>query len=68
MGKMVNKNESAVLVGYVNITPTWTGLMPVLTTILERGSEEGKVAVKEELMRLARAVDGLRELNKAQRE
>ena len=41
----------------INITPTWSGLMPALLNILESGTEEGKKAARAELLDLAKAVD-----------
>ena len=45
----------------VDITPTWTGIMPGLLAVIETGTAEGKRLAKEELMDLARKVD---EINK----
>lgn len=42
----------------VDLTPTWTGLMPGLIAVLENGdSEAGRQGVRDELMRLAHLVD-----------
>ena len=41
----------------LNITPTWAAAMPLLILLLENGTDEGKQAAREELMRLARDVD-----------
>jgi hypothetical protein len=42
----------------IDMTPTWTGLMPAFFAVFENGTEEGKKIAREELMRLAAAVDG----------
>ncbi len=45
----------------INLTPTWSGIMPGIIQVLENGSEEGRKIAREELMSLAKQVD---ELNK----
>tara|TARA_Y100001949_G_C15810814_1_gene253395 strand:- start:277 stop:480 length:204 start_codon:yes stop_codon:yes gene_type:complete len=45
----------------IDITPDWAGIMPGLIAVLENGTNEGKKMVREELMRLARAVDALKD-------
>lgn len=47
----------------IDCTPTWAGLMPAFFAVFENGSEEGKKIAREELMRLAGALD-LRNNNK----
>lgn len=42
---------------YIDCTPTWTGLMPAFFAVLEDGTDEGKKIAREELMRLAKAID-----------
>ncbi len=42
---------------FIELKPTWVGLMPALFAALENGSPEGKKIAREELMRLAKAVD-----------
>ena len=44
---------------FINITPTWESVMPMLFMVLENGTTEGKREAQEELMRLARMVDTL---------
>lgn len=43
----------------IDMTPTWTGIMPGLLAVLEDGTETGKKLAREELMDLARKVDAL---------
>ena len=44
-----------------DITPTWEGIMPGILYVLEAGDNEGRKLAKEELMRLAKAVDKMNE-------
>lgn len=44
---------------YIDMTPTWVGLMPALFAVLENGTEIGKQQAREELMHLAQQVDKL---------
>lgn len=41
----------------IDLTPTWSGLMPAFFNVLEGGDAEGKAMAKEQLMGLALAVD-----------
>lgn len=41
----------------INIGMNWEQAIPLLCTVIEHGTPQGKAAAKEELMRLARAVD-----------
>ena len=41
----------------IDITPSWTAVMPYMIYILTQGTEEGKQEVAKELIRLARIVD-----------
>ena len=41
----------------IDITPSWTTVMPYMIYILTQGTEEGKQEVAKELIRLARIVD-----------
>jgi len=43
--------------GTIDITPTWTGLMPAFIAVLEGGGETGKDMARQELFKLAQAVD-----------
>ena len=44
---------------HIDMTPTWAGLMPAFFAVFENGTEEGKKIAREELMRLARALDAV---------
>lgn len=50
-------------VGYVRLEPTWAGLMPAMLAVLQdpRAPQKAKGDIRDELMRLARAMD---EINK----
>ena len=41
----------------VNVTPTWSAALPMLLMVLERGTEQGKHAAREELKRMALCAD-----------
>lgn len=41
----------------IDMTPTWSGLMPALIAVLQNGNSEGKTIARQELMRLAHEVD-----------
>ena len=47
-------------VGTIDLTPTWVSTMPVLIAALEDGTETGKKAAREELMRAARILDSFK--------
>lgn len=50
----------------IDVTPTWSQIMPVLVRILEEsGSKKAKEGVRNELFRLARLVDDLNARGKA---
>lgn len=49
---------------FIELKPSWTGLMPALFVLLESGSPQGRAEAKKELMRLAKAVDEMNERNK----
>jgi hypothetical protein len=51
--------ENAQEVIYIEATPTWEGVMPILFAALESGTDEGKRIAREELMKLARKVDSI---------
>lgn len=44
---------------YIDLTPSWEAAARIYITVLEHGTEEGKRAAREELMRLARQYDQL---------
>ena len=41
----------------VDITPTWSGLLPYMMAVLEDGTHEGKEIVKENFKKMATAAD-----------
>ena len=41
----------------IDVTPTWTDLMPALFAVLQNGTEEGRAIAQAELTRLAKIVD-----------
>jgi hypothetical protein len=41
----------------VELRMTWTGVLPMLLTVLECGDEKGRQFALEELARMARAAD-----------
>jgi hypothetical protein len=41
----------------INLTPTWTAIMPGIIRVLEQGTNKGKELARAELMDLARKVD-----------
>ena len=43
----------------VDITPSWTALMPCLIAALQNGTQAGQDMARSELMRLASEVDKL---------
>ena len=43
----------------IDLTPTWSGIMPGIISILENGNEDGRKIAREELMNLAKQVDSL---------
>jgi len=49
----------------VDVTPTWTGLMPAFIHIIESGDEEGRKLVGKELYRMAKLLDEARALLEA---
>jgi hypothetical protein len=44
---------------HIDITPTWEAATRIYIEVLEYGSEAGKVAAREELIRLAQQYDQL---------
>lgn len=40
-----------------NVTPTWTGILPVLLALLENGDSQGQKTAREELQRMAAIAD-----------
>ncbi len=44
-------------IGTIDLTPTWSGVLPVLLAALTEGTEEGRRLAKIELARMARIAD-----------
>lgn len=44
---------------YIDLTPSWEAAARIYIAVLEDGTEKGKQAAREELMRLARQYDQL---------
>lgn len=42
---------------YIDVTPSWEGILPYLVVILRDGSDEGQRMAREELHRMARLAD-----------
>lgn len=42
---------------HIDVTPTWAALLPALLAVLKDGTPEGQAMAREELFRLAVAVD-----------
>lgn len=53
---------------FIDATPTWAGLMPGLVAALQNGGPLGQTIAREELLRLAGAVDAMNAANKAARD
>lgn len=41
----------------IDLTPTWTAVMPAIIAVLEDGTADGKQLARAELLRLAAEVD-----------
>lgn len=55
---MQTENTAAAApVEFIDMTPTWAGLLPVLAELLERGNAEGRKTARAELARMAQAAD-----------
>jgi len=48
----------------IDITPTWSGLLPYLLNLYESGPETARQTAKEELARMAKAADFYNSLTK----
>ena len=48
---------------YIDMTPTWEGILPLLLTLLENANAEGKHTAKTELMKMAKLADAYNESN-----
>lgn len=52
----------------IDVTPTWSGLLGYMLTVLADGNEEGKRLIKEEFKRMAMAADQANTLLKSLKE
>jgi hypothetical protein len=41
----------------IDVTPTWSGILPALLLVLENGDPAGKKVAREELQNMARIAD-----------
>jgi hypothetical protein len=42
---------------FIDITPTWQGLLPALLAVIEHGNAQGRAMARVELSRMAEAAD-----------
>ena len=52
----------------IDITPTWTNVLPILIAGIEAGNEQGRAAAIKELSRMAQAADAYYESTKGDAE
>lgn len=45
----------------IDLTPTWTGVLPILIAGIENGTAEGRKIAIDELSRMARAADAVKD-------
>lgn len=57
-------SEEKKLVGMIDFTPKWRGIMPIILHALQNGTPEGKKMAEEELYALADFVDEINEERK----
>lgn len=55
-------------IGFLDLTPTWQGILPVMVLALTNGTPTGQRAAQEELARMADAADKWNEHAKAEQE
>lgn len=55
--KWISDESDKVQVGTVDLTPTWSGILPALLAVLEDGNAEGKKIAKDELKKMAKVAD-----------
>lgn len=53
--------KEKTLIGKIDLTPTWQGIVPALILLIENGNAEGRKFAQEELMRLAAFADSQKE-------
>ena len=49
--------QEKTLIGAIDLTPTWAGLLPTLLALYEDGNVDGKNIAFDELARMAQAAD-----------
>lgn len=52
-------------IDYIDVTPTWRGLVPAFVALIENGDAEGRAHAIKELYRMADAVDAINAERKA---
>lgn len=44
-------------IGFIDVTPTWVGILPTLRALIESGNRKARDAAWSEIRRMAEAVD-----------
>lgn len=52
---------------FIDVTPTWAGLLPYFFAVLECGTNDGRKLAREELYRMAKAADLYNEYAKSKK-
>lgn len=52
----------------IEITPTWSAVLPILLAAIENGTDHGRRMAREELARMAQAADKYNEVRHVLRE
>lgn len=56
------QNEETTVVGTIDCTPTWQGILPYYLLVLQDGTPEGQKIAKAELNHMAKVADMAKEL------
>ena len=56
---MTDDTRKELNMEYIDLTPTWEAATRIYIEVLEHGTEEGKQAAREELIRLAQQYDAM---------
>ncbi len=60
MNSVTSENNARKRVeGGIDLTPTWTAIMPVLIAALQDGTTTGQQLARDELMRATRILDNM---------
>lgn len=51
------KSDEKRQIGTIDLTPTWSGILPALLAVIENGTPEGQKIAREELQRMATLAD-----------